>query len=297
VAGEGEGTITNDFVSRVLTRQILLLLVREELEERSLEVSEAELAAEVEGVHQSVGGEEIFNRFPKAYRDTLVRRNAEVAKLQAELGGNEVTDEAVRAFYDQNLARFQETCVRHILFAVETDGQLDQEATAGQIEQLTAQASAAKAEIAAGADFNAIAADRSADRSNAADGGNLDCGPAGRFVPEFETAMDALAVGGVSEPVATQFGVHLIKVDDRRPQPFEEAQAQIRQQLVGEGQQAFNDFLAEAVAEAEVTVNPRYGRFINEGRSPGVIPPEAPTTTVPGDGGVTEFPEPAPLQP
>lgn len=296
VAGEGEGTITNDFVSRVLTRQILLLLVHEELEERDLEVGEAELAAEVQGVHQSVGGEEVFNRFPKAYRDTLVRRNAEVAKLQAELGGNEVTDEAIRAFYDQNLARFQQTCVRHILFAVETDGQLDQEATAAQMERLTAEAAAAKAEIAAGADFNVIAAERSAD-SSAADGGNLDCGPAGRFVPEFETAMDALAVGAVSDPVPTSFGVHLIKVDDRRPQPLEEAEPQIRQQLVGEGQQAFNDFLGEAVAEAEVTVNPRYGRFISEGRSPGVVPPEAPTTTMPGDGRTTGLTSPLPLQP
>lgn len=297
VAGNGEGTLTNAFVSRVLTRQIFLLLVHEELEERDLEVTEADLDAAAEGVHQSVGGKEIFDRFPKGYRDTLLRRNAEVAKLQAELGGNEVTDEAVEAFYEENAEQFQQTCVRHILFGVETDGQLDQEATAGQIERLAAEAAAAKAEIAAGADFSAIAADRSVDRSNANDGGDLGCGPAGRFVPEFETAMDALAIGEVSDPVATQFGVHLIKVDDRKPQPLEEAEPQIRQQLEGEGQQAFSEFLQDAVVDAKVTVNPRYGRFSKDGQAPGVVPPDAPTTTVPGDGRTTGLTSPDPLQP
>lgn len=298
VTGNGEGTLTNAFVSRVLTRQIFLLLVHEELEDRDLEVTDAELEAAADGVHQSVGGEEIFNRFPEGYRDTLLRRSAEVTKLQADLGGNEVTDETVKAFYEENQAQFQETCVRHILFGVEgDDGQLDQEATAAQLEQLTAQAAAAKAEIEAGADFNAIAAERSVDRSNKDQGGNLDCGPAGRFVPEFESAMDTLAVGAVSAPVPTQFGVHLIKVDERRAQPLDEAEPQIRQQLQGEGEQAFSQFLQEAVEEAKVTVNPRYGRFSKDGQSPGVVPPNAPTTTVPGDGGVTEVPQPSPLQP
>lgn len=300
VTGTGEGTLTNAFVSRVLTRQIFLTLVTDELEERGLELSDADRQAAAEGVQQSVGGKEIFDKFPKPYRDTLVRRNAEVARLQAELGGNDVTDQAVQEYYEANVEQFQQTCVSHILFGVaDADGQLDQEATAGQIERLRAEAAAAKAELDAGADFAAIAAQRSVDQSNAQQGGNLECGPAGRFVPEFETAMDALAVGAVSDPVPTQFGVHLIKVDDRKPATLEEVEPQIRQQLEGAGQQEFSDFLQEAVSKAEVTVNPRYGTFSKDGQAPGVVPPNAPTTTVPGDGagsGVTEL-EPSPLQP
>ena len=298
VKGTGDGTITNAFVSRVLTRQILLRLVHDEFERRELKVEDSDLESAEPSVIQSVGGEEVFRAFPKDYRDTLLRRNAEVAVLQQALGGRAVTDEAVAEFYEQNPEQFAETCVSHILFGVtDGDGQLDQEATAGAVDRLTAEAAAAKAEIDGGADFAAIAARSSVDTSNKDQGGDLDCGPAGRFVPEFETAMDATPVGGVSAPVTTQFGVHLIKVTERRTQPLEEAEAAIRQQLSGEGEQAFSQFLQEALADAEVSVNPRYGRFSKDGQSPGIIPPDAPTTTVPGDGagGVTEVPDP--LQP
>lgn len=297
VTGEGAGTLTNAFVSRVLTRQIFLKLVRDEVERRDLEVSEELRQQALPSVIESVGGEDIFDQFPKGYRDTLVRRSAEVAVLQADLGGPEVTDADVEAFYEENAERFAQTCVSHILFGVTDDeGQLDQEATAAEVDRLTGEAAAAKGQIDGGADFAAIAAERSVDTSNKDQGGDLECGPAGRFVPEFETAMDALDIGVVSDPVVTQFGVHLIKVTERRTQPLDEAEDQIRQELSGQGEQAFSQFLQEALEEAKVTVNPRYGRFSKDGQSPGVVPPDAPTTTVPGDaGGATELPDP--LQP
>jgi foldase protein PrsA len=284
VLGKGHGTLTNDFVGRVLTRQIFLFLVHQEVVRKKLTITEADLDASKEQVLQSLGGDRVFNAFPKAYRDVLMRRNAEVTKLQSTLGGEEVTDEAVKAFYDANQALFAQTCVSHILFAVtSSSGELDQEATAAQIDRLKGEAEAARAEIAGGADFAAIAAQRSADASNKASGGDLECGPAGRFVPEFETAMDALAVNEVSAPVQTQFGVHLIKVTDRKPQSLEEATPQIQSQLQSESEQEFTGFLQAALTDAKVTINPRYGTFNKEGQSPGVVPPGAPTTTVPGD--------------
>lgn len=292
VTGEGAGTLSNSFVSRVLTRQIFLRLVHDEVVRRELEVTDEQLESVRPGVIQSVGGKDIFEQFPSGYRDTLVRRNAEVALLQSDLAGPPATDADIAAFYEENAERFGQTCVSHILFGVTDDsGELDQEATAAEIDRLTGEAAAAKAQIGGGGDFAAVAAERSVDRSNKDQGGDLDCGPPGRFVPEFETAMDALEPGTVSDPVVTQFGVHLIKVTERRAQPLEEAEDQIRQELAGAGEQAFSEFLQEAVAEAEVTVNPRYGRFSKDGQSPGVVPPDAPATTVPGDaGGVTEFP-------
>jgi foldase protein PrsA len=300
VLGQGSGTLTNDFVGRVLTRQIFLFLVHEELESKDLAVTDAELRRSKAAVVDSVGGEAVFNAFPKSYQETLQRRDAEVAKLQASLTGDEVTDEDVKAFYDENPEQFAETCVSHILFGV-TDaatGQVDREATAAQADRLRGEAAAAKAEIDAGADFAALAAQRSVDSSNKDQGGDLECGPAGRFVPEFETAMDATAVGAVSDPVQTQFGFHLIKVTDRKTQSLEEATPAIQQQLEGEGQAEFSSFLQEALEAAKISVNPRYGRFSKDGQSPGIIPPGAPTTTVAGDdappaGGGT----PNPLQP
>lgn len=298
VRGEGQGTLTNDFVGRVLTRQIFLRLVHDEVERQKIEVANDDIDAARAQVVESVGGQATFAKFPKSYQSTLLRRNAEVTKLQEVLSGEQVTDEAVRAFYEDNTEEFSETCVSHILFSVVgPDGQLDQQQTAAQAARLQEDAAAASAAITAGADFAAVAAERSADASNKDKGGDLECGGPGRFVPEFETAMGALRVGEVSAPVQTQFGVHLIKVTDRKPQPFEEAEPQIRQRLQGEGQEKFSGFLEDAVRKAKISVNPRYGRFDKSGQSPGIVPPDAPTTTQPGGAAPGGEAPPIQLQP
>ncbi len=65
------------------------------------------------------------------------------------------------------------------------------------------------------ADFAAVARELSADGS-APNGGDLGWASPGQFVPEFESAMNALAPGQIAEPVTSRFGVHLIQVVERR---------------------------------------------------------------------------------
>ncbi len=297
VRGGGRGTLSNAFVGRVLTRQIFLALVHREFVRQKLTVAPADLEQAKAQVVQSVGTDAVFAKFPKAYQRTLLRRNAEVAKVQAKLGGVTIDEAAVRKFYNEHLADYAQTCVSHILFsATGADGQIDQEKTATQVEPLTAAATAARAEIVAGADFAAVAAQRSADASNKDMGGELGCGGPGRFVPEFEQAMDALAPNELSQPVATQFGVHLIKVTERKPQSFEEAAPMIEQQLQGQGSGKFSGFLEDAVKKAKISINPRYGKFDKSGQAPGVVPPNAPSTTQPGDKPTRGTGAPDPLQ-
>ena len=297
VLGKGQGTFTNDFVGRVLTRQIFLSLVHQEVDRRKIDITDADLDRSKADVVNSVGGDAVFAKFPKAYQQTLLRRNAEVTKLQSELGGPAVTDEDVKAYYDANPQQFAQTCVSHILFAAtDGNGQIDQAATAAQSDQLLAEATAARNEIVNGADFATVASQKSKDASNKDQGGDLQCGAAGRFVPEFETAMDALQINEISQPVKTQFGYHLIKVTGRNPQTLEEATPTIRQTLEAGNQQGFSDFLQKALAKAKITVNPRYGRFSKTGQSPGIIPPESPTTTAAGSSSSTTSVV-SPLQP
>lgn len=79
--------------------------------------------------------------------------------------------------------------------------------------------------IANGEDFAALAQANSVDTRSASKGGELGWVGPGDLVPPFEKAMDALPVGGLSEPVQTQFGWHLINVLERRQQDVtEEAQ-------------------------------------------------------------------------
>lgn len=65
------------------------------------------------------------------------------------------------------------------------------------------------------ADFATLAKENSQD-SSATEGGQLGWAGPGQFVPEFEKAMNQLAIGQISEPIVTRFGVHLIQVEERR---------------------------------------------------------------------------------
>lgn len=279
VLGANAGTFDADFVRLVLTRQIYLELVHQAFVDNDLEITPADLDAVRRDVANETGGPDIFEGFSQSYQTTLLRRSAEIAKLQRELSGTDVTDEAVRQFYEENREQFVETCSRHILFGVVDDtGELDLEATAEQMPQLTERAVAAQARIAAGEDFAALAGELSVDAGSASQGGDLGCGPAGRFVPEFETAMEGLEPGQVSAPVSTQFGVHLIQVTSRDAKPFDEVADQVRQQLQGQASQGFGTFLREQLVAAVIEVNPRYGTFSKEGQNPGIRPPNVPTT-------------------
>ncbi len=97
--------------------------------------------------------------------------------------------------------------VRHIL--LRPSRELTAEAAARRLREF-------KREILAGRrTFEQLARENSED-SSAAQGGDLGWAAPGSFVPEFEEAIEALPVGGISDPVTTRFGVHLIQVIDRR---------------------------------------------------------------------------------
>ena len=114
------------------------------------------------------------------------------------------------------------------------------------------EAKAILAEIEAGADFAAKAQEHSTDRGSAAQGGALGWFGLGMMVPEFEAAVVALDPGQVSAPVQTQFGWHIVRVNDRRQAavpPFEAVQDELADEL---GRAAVEARIAELMAAATV---------------------------------------------
>lgn len=73
-----------------------------------------------------------------------------------------------------------------------------------------------RARIIAGESFEGLAREYSEDIGSAQEGGDLDWTSPGQMVPQFEVAMAGTAIGDISDPVQTQFGWHIIQVDDRR---------------------------------------------------------------------------------
>ena len=275
VRGKGKGTVDSSFAARLLTRRIFLELIHQEVRRRDLNVSPAQMEEAEAQAQQQFGDPELFKKFPQTYRETVIRSNAEVGVLQADVAKSGVTDADVQKFYDENAEQFRGRCVSHIL--VDTKEQADQ----------------LKAQIDGGAPFGDVAAANSKDNQgptggSAAQGGSLGCFEPGQpmqFVPEFKSVAETLPPGQVSAPVQSQFGFHIIKVTDQRT--FPEAQQEIRQQLGAErAQSGFDELLLDLVSKAKIEVNPKYGRFSKDPASLGVIAPEAPklsqtTTTAP----------------
>jgi peptidyl-prolyl cis-trans isomerase C len=151
-----------------------------------------------------------------------------------------ITKEEVKARYDKEIAAIppqEEVKARHILVKTEDE--------AKEIIK----------ELDAGKSFVELAKAKSSD-PNKDDGGDLGYFTKGRMVPEFETAAFALEKGTYTKtPVKTQFGFHVILVEDKRPQappPLEQVEPQVRQLLMRD---KYVELLAAAKKDAGVEIS------------------------------------------
>lgn len=121
-----------------------------------------------------------------------------------------VSDAELKAYYDTHQKQLERPG-RAVLSLVS----IPRVVTAADSAAARDRAARLRAEIAGGAKFEDVAQRESADSVSARQGGDLGRGGRNRFVPPFEAAAYALAPGQLSEPVLTQFGYHVIRVDSR----------------------------------------------------------------------------------
>lgn len=146
--------------------------------------------------------------------------------LLAAEGKAALTDEAMKKVYDdaaKQISGEQEVHARHILVQTEDE------------------AKAIKAELDKGGDFAKLAKEKSKD-PGAADGGDLGFFTKEQMVPEFSKVAFELAPGKISDPVKTQFGWHIIKVEEKRnrkPPDFAQVKPQIEQYVTRKAQSEF----------------------------------------------------------
>lgn len=122
-----------------------------------------------------------------------------------------ISDADLKAYFDKHKEDFRRPG-RAVLSVVE----IPRLVTAADSAAVRNHAIALRNEIVGGAKFEDVAKRESADSASGANGGDLGKGGKGRFVAPFEQAAYALKVGELSQPVLTQFGYHLIRVDDRK---------------------------------------------------------------------------------
>ena len=130
---------------------------------------------------------------------------------QPDSSSKSISDADLRAYFDKHTEEFRRPG-RAVLTVVE----IPRVVTAADSAAVRAHAVALRNEILGGAKFEDVAKRESADTVSGSKGGDLGKGAKGRFVAPFEQAAYALKVGEISQPVLTQFGYHLIKLDERK---------------------------------------------------------------------------------
>ncbi|MBH1985995.1 MAG: peptidylprolyl isomerase [Burkholderiales bacterium] len=193
--GQPPVTKTPDLEQKVRDEIVLREIYIQEAERRGLQGS-ADYKTQMEFARQSILIRALFTDIEKKIGTTDAEARAEYDKIKSANG-----DKEYRA--------------RHILVEKEED------------------AKALIAQIKGGAKFEDLAKKNSKDPGSAENGGDLDWANPGNYVPEFSAAMTKLEKGQVTDtPVKSQFGYHIIKLEDLRPvqfPAFEDVKAQIIQ--------------------------------------------------------------------
>ena len=189
--------VTPEMMGQIKEELIAREIFMQEARKRGLDASE-DYKNQLELARQSILIRELFTDFQKK---------------------NPVTDAEVKAEYDKFVAANggKEYRARHILVEKEDE------------------AVALIAQIKKGGNFEELAKKASKDPGSGANGGDLDWANAGSYVAEFSAAMTKLDKGQMTEtPVKTQFGYHIIRVDDVRDTKLpslDEVKPQVSQQL------------------------------------------------------------------
>ncbi len=176
------------------------------------------------------------------------RRKTLMEGLLQSVAKDALTDDAMHKVYDEAIKQVgneQEVHGRHILIRAAAGDEKASKEAEDKIKAVIAR-------LKKGEDFAKIAGEVTEDPSGKANGGDLGYFGKGQMVPEFSDTAFKLDKGQISEPVKTQFGWHVIKVEDKRakaPPKFEEIKPQIERYVVGKAQ---SEMVIKLRAEAKI---------------------------------------------
>ncbi len=177
-------------------------LISDDMKANKIEVADKDVNEAFLNSVKQFGGQEQFDKMLDDYnmdvekfketvkKDLMYKKHKEWFEKE-----HPVTEEEIKQYYEDNKDQFAKRDASHIL--------VEDEKTAKEV----------KAKLDKGEDFAALAKEYSKDTANAANGGELGTFSRGQMVKEFEDAAFALKEGEISEPIKTQFGYHIIKLN------------------------------------------------------------------------------------
>lgn len=265
---EGDATKRGELKAQLLKRGLDMLvgerLMESQVKELNIEVADSEIEMGMEDVKKqnNITAEQFegllaqegytLSSYKAFMRKHLARLKLVNLKVRSKV---KISDEDLKAEYarwsHEESSEF-EVHARHLLVQVAA------KATPEQVEAARVKAVALRNEAAKpGTNFAELAKKKS-EGPSAADGGDLGFFRRGVMVAEFERAAFTLPVGGISEPIRTKFGWHVLKVEEHKTlaaPPLEEVKDQLRDKMLrGQLEKYTEQYVQELRAAAVVVV-------------------------------------------
>lgn len=236
---DGKMTMEQYIQIEVLDSLIQQEIILQDAANSKVEVTDEEAKKIVEDFKTNVGGEEAFkeglskvNLTEEFYTRQL--RNEALLKKYVDVKLKEFTpkDEDIKKYYDEHKDDYFTAKASHILVA---DLQ---------------EANKIRKEVQKGGDFAKIAKEKSLDPGSKENGGELGEFNNGAMVPEFNDAVKEMKVGEIHEPIKTQFGYHVIKLEDKKAREFDDAlKEELKQKIT---QEKFTEYIQKLEKDAKV---------------------------------------------
>lgn len=212
--------------------------IKQDAEKSNITVTDDEVNKKISDIEKQLGGKEQFDSFlkqnglPRDYVTENMKNQMLVGKYtDAKLKELEPTDEEVKKYYEDNKDSFFKAKASHIL-----------------VNDLK-EANVLRKKILKGEDFAKVAKENSKDTSSAKNGGSLGEFTNGQMVEAFDEQIAKMKEGEISEPINTQFGYHIIKLDEKKAREFDEVKDEVKANLQ---QEKFKDYIDKVKKDAKI---------------------------------------------
>ena len=234
---DGKQTMGEIMRQNTLDNMVRFEIYKQDAEEKGIKITDKDVDAEYKKMVDMYGGEE---------------------KLQDALKENNLTADQMREYMKTNLLmqQYQEKMLKELEPTEEELKNKDEFKTAEASHILVKtkeEADAIKKELDGGADFAKLAKEKSLDTGSAQNGGSLGQFSPGQMVKEFDEKVFSMKPGEISDPVKTQFGFHIIKLE-KISNDFKGAKDAVKEAVIQEKFKEYNDKL-EKKAKVKRTVN------------------------------------------